>query len=144
MTEATSRLTPEPGRALAEKACMFVLSDQRQELLDAANPRNWRIGMPLQIGTHPEDPPKLLGLYVGSLCNRMFHGLSGRASPTGANLKDFDALAVDAEGEIKSGANVRRWSVLLDERTNNPLQSLGFKLAKSHIDCGDDWLGLAL
>nr|WP_235200438.1 hypothetical protein [Polycyclovorans algicola] len=120
---------------------MFVLSDQRQELLDAANLRNWWIGMPLQIGTHPEDPPELLGLNVGRLCDRMFHGLSGRASPTGANLKDFDALAVDAEGEIKFGANVRSWSALLDESTNNPLKSLGFKLAKSHISCGDGWLG---
>lgn len=119
---------------------MLVLSYKRQELFDAANSRNGRIGMPLQIGTHPEDPPEFLGLDVGGLCDPMLHGLSGCAFPTGANLKDFDALAVDAEGEIKFRANVWSWSVLLDESTNNLLQSLGLKFAKSHISCGHGWL----
>ncbi|MGE3502938.1 MAG: hypothetical protein AB7H19_13970, partial [Porticoccaceae bacterium] len=76
----------------------------------------------------------------GGLCDPMLHGLSGCAFPTGANLKDFDALAVDAEGEIKFRANVWSWSVLLDESTNNLLQSLRLKFAKSHISCGDGWL----
>lgn len=125
---------------LAEKACVLVLSYKRQELLDAANSWNWRIGMPLEIGTHPEDPPELLGLDVGSLCDWMLHGLSGRASPTGANLKDLDALTVYAEGQVKFRASIRSWSVLLDESSNNPLQSLGLKFAKSHINCADGCL----
>ena len=32
---------------LAEKACVLVLTDQRQELLDGTDPRHWRIAVPL-------------------------------------------------------------------------------------------------
>ena len=32
---------------LAEKACVLVFTDQRQELLDGTDPRHWRIAVPL-------------------------------------------------------------------------------------------------
>ena len=124
---------------LTEEARVIVLLDERQKLLDAANSRNRRVRVPLEVGPHPEDPPNLTRLDVSCLCHRALNDLTRRTPPARSNLEDLDALASDPKCQIELWPDVGRRPVLFDESTDNLLKPFHLELAECHAgreECG--------
>ncbi|MEH2489482.1 hypothetical protein V1280_005421 [Bradyrhizobium sp. AZCC 2230] len=79
--------------------------------------------MPFHIGALPEHLPVLLTLVVGRFRDRLFDRPAFLA-PMGADRIYLDALALDPERQVKLGAEMRRWSSLLDEFSDQLLATL--------------------
>ena len=126
---------------LAKKTCVFVLTNQRQKLLNAPDPRCWRVAVPLQIGSHPVDLPESLSLDEGGLCNGILHSLTGLPLPAGANLEYFNALPVYTKGKVELRSDMRRRTMLVDEIANDLFQAFGLEFAYGHVSRSDVLFG---
>src|SRR5690606_23089333 len=110
---------------LAEEAGMLVLCHQGKKPVNCADLRCGWIGMPLQVRSHPEHLPKVCSSDKRSLRDRLFHGLARSATPPRTNLKDLNALPINAIRKIQFMSDVWRRAMLFDELSDSLFHSLG-------------------